>query len=476
MNQFQLEPARGRVPPSNLDAEAAVLSAIMLDTESLDIIRDVLRPEHMYADANRRILEAAYLLQDRGQPVDLVTVAGVLRDQGRLDQIGGTAYLGQIADATPAIANVDDHARIIRDKARLRRMIAVCQTSAAEGYGDISDACQWLDTVEQQVFDAAETENVIEHAETFADMAPVVLADMKAKRDNKGVAGIDTGWSDLNSMLNGWILGKLYILAGRPGMGKSGLALAACINVARTGKMAIFISAEMTRHELAMRALCLIAQVPIERAMSGYVTVDEVVRLTAAANELAKLPMVISERPGATIAQVRSDIRRKSSELRKRFGPEIELGMVAVDYLQIMNGLRQKGDSRENEVSALSKGLMWLAGELRCVVLALSQLSRECEKRPDKRPINSDLRESGGLEQDAYAIIFVYRDEYYNRDSEDRGVAEVAVSKHRNGKTGIVRMLFRGEWVEFATIDNRPEEVKQFDNFGDDPAENWDRG
>lgn len=467
---FRLEPAPGRVPPSDLDAEGAVLSACLLDSESLDLVRDILEPDHFYADANAKIMAAAYAIQDRGQPIDIVSVAGFLRDAGQMDRIGGTVYLAQLADATPSVAHVEEHARRVKEKARQRRMISVCQKHAAGGYNDVGEVDKWLDTVEQEVFDAAENESQEEHAETFADLMPVVLKELHEKRKGGGsVAGIATGWKDIDHLLNGWIAGKLYILAGRPGMGKSGLALASAINVARSGKAAIFISAEMTRHELALRATCLISGVPIERAMAGYINVDELVRMTTAAEELGRLPMVISERPGATIAQVRSDIRRKFSEMRKRFGAGLELGIVVVDYLQIMNGMRQRGDSRENEVSALSKGLMWLAGELKVAVIGLSQLSRECEKRDDKRPVNSDLRESGSLEQDAYAILFIYRDEYYNKNSEDQGVAEINVTKHRNGKTGCARLGFRGEWVEFYTLDTRPEEIQQFDDF----AENW---
>lgn len=483
MIPYQLEPAPGRVPPADLDAEAAVLSAVLLDSEALDLVRDILAPEHMYADANNKILTAIYAIQDCGQPVDLVSVAGFLRDADQLGRIGGPQYLALICDATPAVAHVEDHARRVKEKARQRRMIRVCQKHAAEGYFDIGKVPEWLDRVEQDVFEAAENDTQEEHAESMADILPVVLKDLNTRfRSGGSVAGIPTGWKDIDNLLNGWIAGKLYILAGRPGMGKSGISLAAAINVAKQGKAAIFVSAEMTRYELAQRAACLLARVPIERVMAGYVSAEELTAITIASAELGRLPLVLSERPGATIAQVRSDIRRKFSELRKRFeantewvakfGPELELGMVVVDYLQIMNGMRQKGDSRENEVSALSKGLMWLAGELKVTVVALSQLNRSVETREDKRPINSDLRESGSLEQDAYAIIFIYRDEYYNKNSEDKGIAEANVTKHRNGKTGCARLGFNGEWVEFSTLDTRPEEIQQFDDFGDHWAPN----
>lgn len=465
---YRLEPAAGRVPPSDLDAEAAVLSAAMLDAEARDIVRDILKPEHMYADANNRILAAIYELMDQGQPADVVTVAGLLRSNGRIDQIGGTPYLAQLADATPFVAHADHHAKIVRDKARQRQMISVCQASAAEGYGDIPSVTTWLDRVEQSVFDAAENTQDGEHAESFDTLIPSALANVRERRSQGGsLAGLDTGWGGLNEILNGWIAGKLYVLAGRPGMGKSGLGLAACLNVAKSGQGAIFISAEMTRVELAMRAMALEGRVPIERVMAGTLNTEEHVRLTAAANELRKIPMAISERPGATLAQVRSDVRRKTAEMRGKHGKDLKIGLVSVDYIQVMNGNRRNGDSRENEVSSISKGLMWLAGETKIPVLALSQLNRELEKRPDKRPQLSDLRESGSLEQDAYGVLFVYRDEYYNKDSQERGLAEIIVPKHRNGRTGKVMMKFTGEYVRFSSHDSRPQEIQELDNVAD---------
>lgn len=473
---YRLEPAAGRVPPSDLDAEAAVLSAVMLDAEARDIVRDILKPEHMYADANGRILSAVYELMDQGQPSDFVMVSGLLRSSGRLDQVGGTPYLAQLADATPFISHADQHARVVRDKARQRQMISVCQSSAAEGYGDIVSVPAWLDRVEQMVFDAAESTQDAEHAETFETLIPSALANVRDRRALGGtLAGIDTGWPGLNDILNGWIAGKLYVLAGRPGMGKSGLALAACLNVAKSGKGSIFISAEMTRVELAMRAMALEARVPIERVMAGTLNSEEHVRLTAAANVLRKLPMAISERPGATLTQVRSDVRRKTAEMRAVQGKDLQIGLISVDYIQVMNGQRRNGDSRENEVSGISKGLMWLAGETKIPVLALSQLNRELEKRPDKRPQLSDLRESGSLEQDAYGVLFVYRDDYYNKDSQDAGLAEIGVPKHRNGRTGVVRMKFTGEYVRFATLDTRAAEVQQFDDFGENYGDQPER-
>lgn len=465
----QLEPVAGRVPPSDLDAEGAIIAAALLDQEALDVVRSTLTPQHLYADANKRILEAAIAIQDRGQPVDLVSVAAELRTTGRLDQIGGLAYLVQIVDCTPVVANVENYARIIKEKFKQRTMISVCQQIAAEGYGDIGQVSTWLESAEQLVFAAAQNDANEEHAEMLADLMPKVVDELQERRNSgQTIAGTDTGWKHLNELLNGWIAGKQYIIAGRPGQGKSSLALAAGINVAKQGKMVIFISAEMTRNELAVRAMCLLGRVSIERVMAGVISVDELMCLVGAANELAKLPMAISERPAGTLPQIRGDIRRKSSQMRKKFGKDLELGMVIVDYLQILDGQRQKGDSRENEVTGLSKGLMWVAGKTKATVVTLSQLNRECEKRPDKRPILADLKESGGIEQDAYAVIFIYRDEYYNRDSEDKGIAELIVAKHRNGKTGTAKLSFTGDNIEFGNLDTRPDVVKQFDSFGDD--------
>jgi replicative DNA helicase len=454
-----LQPAPGRVPPSDLEAEGAVLAAALLDAEALDVVREIIPVPKgtMYADANARILEAAYTLQDKGQPVDIVQVAGLLRDSGRLDQIGGTPYLAQLADATPSVANVADHAQRVREKARLRRMIAVCQVAAAEGYGDVGDATAWLGAVEKAVFESAQEGAAADAAELIGPVLERVSDAIWARRDGGGALGIPCITPQVTRAMMGYRRGKMHVIAARPGVGKTSYALGALVAAARAGYAAIFESAEMDKEELGLRLICEVARIDSRRLIMGELHVGDAARIVDACNELAKLPIALSFRPGATLAQIRGDIRRKLSDLRKKFPPtperpqELELGEVIVDYIQLLNGERQKGDTREVEVSTLSRGLAWIAGEFNCALLALSQLNRAVETRntKDKRPTLSDLRESGAIEQDAYTVTGLYRDEYYFKDSPDKGTAEAIYLKNREGAGGMTRLKFTAEYTRF---------------------------
>lgn len=475
-----LQPAPGRVPPSDLEAEAAVLSAALLDAAALDTVREIIPVPKgtMYADANARILEAAYALQDNGRPVDIVQVAGWLRDAGRLDQIGGTPYLAQLADGTPAVANVADHAQRVREKARLRRMIAVCQVAAAEGYGDVGDASGWLASVEKAVFDSAQDGAVTDAAELVGPVLQRVSSAIWARRDGGQQLGVPGITPAVTTAMNGHRRGKMHVVAARPGLGKTSYALGTILAVARAGYGVIFESAEMDKEELALRLICEVARIDSKRLITGKLQLGDAARVVEACNEISKLPIALSFRPGATLAQIRGDIRRKLSELRQRFPPsetrptELELGMVAVDYIQLLDGQRQKGDTREVEVSTLSRGLAWIAGEFDCALLALSQLNRGVETRDkkDKRPMLADLRESGAIEQDAYTVTFLYRDDYYFKDSADKGIAEAIFAKNRDGSVGKVHLKFTPEYTRFDDL--APEEYN-FDDF--DPGDDYPR-
>lgn len=471
----KLQPEQGRVPPCDLDAEAAVLSACLLHGEALDVVRDILVPDDLYADANTRILEAIYAQHSKGQPADIVQVAGALRDTGRLDQVGGTPYLAQLADATPSVANVADHARRVLEKCRLRRMIAACQTLAAEGYGEIPDAAEWLSRAEGLVFQAA-AEGVPNDADESArDVTLRVVARLSEQsRTGARYSGITAGSPRLTAFLNGYQKGYLHVVAARPAMGKSAKVLGDCIDVARTGEHAIFISLEMDKEQIALRAIAQMAKIELSRLRAGTLNRDEWQRMTVAANELGSLPLTLSYRPGATLAQVRSSIRRSHSDMQRRFAahPDPEqrakgqtLGLVAVDYLQLMNGDERAGENREAVVARLSRGLVLLAAEIKAVLIAVCQLNRAVESRADKRPLMSDLRESGAIEQDAYVILFIYRDDYYNKNSPDRGLAEMIFAKVRDGETGTVKQKFTGAYTRF---DDLAAEEYNFDNMNDD--------
>jgi replicative DNA helicase len=479
-----LEPVPGRVPPSDLDAEAAVLSATLLDSDSFDAVQEILRPEHFYADANRRIYEVILELQGASKPVDIISVAGLLRDKGRLDQIGGTPYLAQLADATPAVAHVAAHALVIREKWRLRQLISICQKTAAEGYGDTGEVQGFIDQAEQSVFDIArvsQSSNVVSVRDAIKGAFEILG---EAARRGGGISGIETGYTELDRQCAGLHAGDLYIVAARPGMGKTSFVLNLAANIGRPRRVEVnpdndayfdaaveepgygvlFCSLEMPREQLASRLLASEARVDMSRIRSGKLQRDDWNKLTDAASRLGRLPIWLDDTPALTLLDLRAKIRRLQAELKRGDGAKNGkgLGLVAVDYLQLMQGRRDAG-SREQEISELSRGLKQLAKEMKVAVLALSQLNRAVETRTskDKRPQLSDLRESGAIEQDADTIMFIYRDEYYFKDSPDKGIAELIIAKQRNGPTGKVMTKFTSEYTRFDNL--APEEY----NFSD---------
>ena len=483
----ELVPAPGRVPPSDLDAEAAVLSAVLLEPASFDQVQEFLKADHFYADANRRVFEAVVELSTAGRPIDVVSVAGFLRDRGRLDQIGGTAYLAQLADATPAVAHVVAHAQVIREKWRVRQLISICQRFAAEGYTSPPEVQKYIDEAEQAVFDIARTteSNAVEPVRDAVVRAFKILEE--AERRGGGITGIPTGFTRLDRQCSGMHPGDLYIVAARPGMGKTSLVLNMALNVAATrvtrqasdedyfetpseepGHAVLFCSLEMPKEQLAARLLASEARVDMSNIRGGSMSREDWSKLTEAASRLARLPLWLDDTPALTLLDLRAKIRRLQAEVTRGESSVRAkgIGLVCIDYLQLMQGRRDAG-SREQEISELSRGLKQLAKEMKVPVLALSQLNRAVETRAtkDKRPQLSDLRESGAIEQDADTIIFIYRDDYYFKDSEQKGVAEIIVAKQRNGPTGTVLTKFTASCTRFDNLEAEELGVDQFDDF-----------
>jgi replicative DNA helicase len=441
-----------RVPPQNLDAESSVLAACIDDPErtSLDAVRPLLERGDFYADANRYIWDTILALDAENQPVDVVTVTQRLRAEKRYEQVGGSTYLAQIAQATPAVANLEAHARIIAEKARQRRMVALGQRIVAEGYTELPDARTWaLDAAQAATDIAAEGASDEDPAERFDELVPKVFEEMREHaRHGRSPTAVPTGFIRLDEYFaGGWERSEMHVLGGRPGMGKTSAVLCACMNVAKHGEGVIFLSAEMPRKQLVRRALAVEAHVDVQAVMSGRMNAQEWSAVAAAAGRLVGLPLVIKECPGAKIGELRATIRKES----RRLPP---LGLAAVDYIQILDGERRDGDSREAEVSMLSRRLKWMAQEFRVPLLVVSQLNRSVEARANvnKRPTLSDLRESGAIEQDAYTVNLLYRDEYYKKDSEWAGTLEWIVAKQRNGPTGMVRLAFVGASTMVANL------------------------
>jgi replicative DNA helicase len=423
--------------------------------------------------------------------VDVVTVASFLRDRERLQQVGGTPYLAQLTDSIPAVAHVESHARVVTEKWRVRQLIATCQRFAAQGYGDCGEVQNFIDEAEQAVFDIARIPEAtaVRPVREAIHGAFNILAE--AAKRGEGITGVPTGFDKLDRKCAGLHKGDLYIVAGRPGMGKTAFVLNMAVNVASPRRVKApdssdllgagdieqpgwgvgVFSLEMPREQLASRLLGGEARVDVSRLRSGNIRQDDWIKLTEAAARVERLPIWLDDTPALGLLDLRAKIRRLKADIERKTedGPAAQgLGLVIIDYLQLMQG-RRDAASREQEISELSRGLKQLAKEMSIPVLALSQLNRSVETRSnDKRPQLSDLRESGAIEQDADAIFFIYRDDYYRREQSDEpGIAEIIVAKQRNGPTGVVKLRFTSEYTRFDNLANEEYEFDEFDQFED---------
>jgi len=471
---------QGRVPPHDLDSEAAVLSAILLERDALDKVLEALKPEYFYSEANRRIFEAALELSTRGVPVDIVSVAGTLRDHERLAQVGGSAYLAQLVDSVPSVAHVETYARRVREKWRIRQLIATCQRVSAEGYGDVGEVQAFVDGAEQAIYEIARTPEATSVQRIEPIIRSVFEQITELARRGERITGVPTGFERLDAKTAGLHEGELTIVAARPGMGKTSFVLNVAVNVASPKTVAgagtesglddlgageareepglgvAVFSLEMPRDQLASRMVCAEGRVDVGKMRQGFLQDKDWNNLTQAASFLYRLPIWIDDTPSLGVLELRAKVRRLQAEYNRPKpdgGIGRRIGLVIVDYLQLMSG-SEYTSSREQEISEISRGLKRLSKELRVPVIALSQLNRAVETRgtKDKRPQLSDLRESGAIEQDADNIIFIYRDDYYEADSEERGIAELIVAKQRNGPTGKIKVRFEAAYTRFDNL------------------------
>ncbi len=464
-------PPEERVPPHDLMAESAVLSAVLLSRDTLDKVQPIVAPDHFYSDANRKIYEAYTDLSAHDRPIDILTVRSWLDDRGLLQRVGGARYLAEILDTVPAVSNVDDYARRIKEKWRLRELITTCRRVTAEGYGRVEDVQSFIDGAEQSIYDIARTPE----STTIMPLKDVIRATFvrlnEAVQRGNRITGTPTGYTKLDQLTGGLNEGDLVIVAARPGMGKTSLVLNMATNVAlpkmvnvdepdgehtsqlEDGAGVAVFSLEMPREQLAARMLCSTGRVDVSKLRQGYLQREDWSRLTKAAGELAKLPIWIDDTSDLSVLELRAKVRRIQAMHTERG----RLGLVMIDYLQLMSG-NPKVSSREQQISEISRNLKKLAKDLSVPVVALSQLNRAVETRgtKDKRPQLSDLRESGAIEQDADMILFIYRDDYYNPDDPAAaGLAELIVAKQRNGPTGRIKVRFTKAFTRF---DNLSEE------------------
>jgi len=440
----------GRVPPHNLQAERSVLGAILVRNEAIFTVREVgVEARDFYHQAHQKIFEAISYLSEKGEPIDLITLTASLRDRGNFDQVGGTQALNSLFEDQYQIGNVKHYATIIRDKALLRRMIDISAEIQASAFDGVENVEEFLDETEQKVFGVSDQKMM----KSFSSMQEILVQNMHTIEENsqrkQAVTGLPTGFNDYDRLTAGLHPGQLIIVAGRPAMGKTSLVMSMAQNSAVHHKAVIaFFSLEMSKEELGFRLLSGLARIDSKRLRVGRLVDRDWPRLTVAADQLAKAKIFIDDSGGLTVMDMRAKCRRL-------YAMEKKLDLIVVDYLQLMKGSKasQKGDgSREREISEISRNLKELAKELKVPIIALSQLNRGVESRQDKRPMLSDLRESGAIEQDADMVCFVYRDEVYNKETEDKGVAELIVAKHRAGETATVRLAWIGEYTLFANL------------------------
>ncbi|QDX91867.1 replicative DNA helicase [Brevibacillus laterosporus] len=440
-----------RVPPQNIEAEESVLGAIFLSKEALITAMELLRPEDFYKTSHQRIFNTMLVLYERGEPVDLVTVTADLQDQKVLEETGGVVYLTSLASSVPTAANIEYYAKIVEEKSLLRRLIRTATKIANDGYSREDEVGEIIADAEKYILEIAQNRN-------SGGFIPIRDALMETYErieflsQRKGdVTGIPSGYPDLDKMTAGFQRSDLIILAARPSVGKTAFALNVAQNVAaRANETVAIFSLEMSASQLVQRMICAEGNLDASRMRSGGLEEDDWQKLTMAIGTLAKAPVYIDDTPGITVQDIRAKCRRLQTEKG--------LGLILIDYLQLIQG-RGKGDNRQQEVSEISRTLKGIARELNVPIIALSQLSRSVEQRQDKRPMMSDIRESGSIEQDADIVAFLYRDDYYDKETEAKNIIEIIIAKQRNGPTGTVELVFLKEFNKFVSLDQRYRDV-----------------
>jgi len=432
-----------RLPPQALDAEVSLLGALLLDHEAIHKVADQIRPEDFYKSSHQKIFRAVLRLFENNEPSDVITLSNELSRQSELDSCGGAPYLAQLAASVATSASVVHYAKIIREKAITRGLIQAATEIVTQGYDGGGDVGGLMDFAERTIFEISERS--IKQA--FAHVRDVVKTSIKTienlYENRSAVTGVPTGYAELNKLTAGLQRSDLIIIAGRPSMGKTAFALNIATNAAIETKNAVAVfSLEMSKEQLVQRMLCSEARVDSSKLRGGFLKQNDWTRLIKAAGDLSQSPLYIDDTPALSVLEMRAKARR----LRK----ERDLSLIVVDYLQLMRS--DVTESREREISDISRSLKALAKELNVPVIALSQLNRSVESRTDRRPQLSDLRESGAIEQDADVIAFIYRDEVYNRDTPERGVAEIIIGKQRNGPIGTVKLKFFHEFTRFEEL------------------------
>jgi replicative DNA helicase len=440
-----------RIPPQNIEAEQAVLGSIFLEAEALITASEILLPEDFYRATHQRIYRVMLELNAKGEPVDLITVTSELQDKNQLDEVGGLSFLTELADSAPTAANIEYYSKIVEEKSLLRRLIRTATDITANSYAREEEVEAILNEAEKSILEVSNRKNTSAFT-AIKDVLVQAYDNIESLHNRKGdITGVPTGFNDLDRMTAGFQRNDLIIVAARPSVGKTAFALNIAQNVAtKTEENVAIFSLEMGAEQLVMRMLCAEGNIDAQRLRTGSLQAEDWQKLTMAMGSLSAAGIYIDDTPGIRI----NDIRAKCRRLKQEKG----LGMILIDYLQLIMGSGKSGENRQQEVSEISRSLKALARELEVPVIALSQLSRGVESRQDKRPMMSDIRESGSIEQDADIVAFLYRDDYYDKETEAKNIIEIIIAKQRNGPTGTVELAFVKEYNKFVNLDRRHDE------------------
>ncbi|MBI2026870.1 MAG: replicative DNA helicase [Deltaproteobacteria bacterium] len=433
-----------KIPPQNLEAEISVLGAVLLENEALNEVADLLRSGDFYKNSHQTIFEALLQLSEAHEPADLITLTNILRKNNKLEAVGGTAYLASLVNSVPSASNIKSYAKIIREKSILRKLVSVANDISNRGYDDNADVEEFLDFAESSLFEVtdANLQSGILHIKDLMKSSFKKIEELHERKSQ--ITGVPTGFTDIDKLTSGLQSGDLVVIAGRPSMGKTSFALNIVQYASRAmNQPVVFFSLEMSKEQVVTRLLTSLSRVDASRLRVGNLTDSDWPKLTKAAGYLSEAPIYIDDTPGISVLEMKAKCRR----LKARSG----LALIVIDYLQLMRS-RGFSESREREISEISRSLKALAKELQLPIIALSQLNRAVEARQDKRPMMSDLRESGSIEQDSDIIAFIYRDEVYKPESEYKGTAEIIIAKQRNGPTGFARLAFLNQYTSFENL------------------------
>ena len=438
----------GKVPPHDTEAEQAIIGSMLTDKDAVISAIEVLKEEDFYREDNKIIYSAIYNLYNRAEPIDIITVKAELESMGKFDQVGGLEYIASLPDKVPTTANASKYIKIVKEKSTLRNLIKTANEIIELGYDPTEDVDEIMESSEKKIF------NIMQNKDQKG-YSPIkdVLVDSFTRLEElynrkQYITGVPTGFTELDYKTAGFHPSDLILIAARPAMGKTAFALNIATNAAVRAKVPVAIfSLEMSKEQLVNRILCSEAMVDSNKVRTGKLEESDWTKLASAIGPLSEAEIYIDDTPGISVTEIRAKCRKLKLEKN--------IGMVIIDYLQLIQGTNRRNGSREQEISEISRSLKILAKEINVPVIAVSQLSRAVEQRPDHRPMLSDLRESGAIEQDADIVMFLYRDDYYNPDSEKKDIAEVILAKHRGGSTGTVELLWLGSYTKFVNLEKR---------------------